>query len=133
MNIESLLHRSRAVAGVLYAEDFDAPDLPSSPEPEAIEPAFSLAELEEARAEARAAARLDAEESQAAARLRALEAIGAGLDAARDTAREDATAASEAIARTMLGADRLPAEPVRPLWRCRGANPSACRAASPDG
>ncbi len=104
MNIESLLHRSRAVAGVLYAEDFDAPDLPSPPEPEAIEPTFSLAELEEARAEARAAARLDAEESQAAARLRALEAIGAGLDAARDTAREDAAAASEAIARTMLGA-----------------------------
>ncbi len=94
MNIDDLLHCSRGVAGVLYAEDFDAPDLPPLPEPEAIEPAFSLAELEEARAEARAAARLDAEESQAAARL----------DAARDSAREDATAASEAIARTMLGA-----------------------------
>lgn len=104
MNIDDLLHCSRGVAGVLYAEDFDAPDLPPLPEPEAIEPAFSLAELEEARAEARAAARLDAEESQAAARLQALQAIGAGLDAARDSAREDATAASEAIARTMLGA-----------------------------
>ncbi len=104
MSIDALLHRSRAISGVLYAEDFDAPDLPPLPEPEAIEPAFSLAELEEARAEARAAARLDAEEGQAAARLWALQAIGAGLDAARDAAREDAAVASEAIARTMLGA-----------------------------
>ena len=104
MNIDALLHRARAAAGVLYAEDFDAPDPLPEPEPETIEPAFSLAEVEEARAEARAAARLDAEEGQAAARLRALQAIGAGLDAARDTAREDAAAASEVIARTMLGA-----------------------------
>lgn len=107
MSLEMLLRRAplplhRSASGILYVEDFDAPDLPEPVEPEAVEPAFTLAELEDARAEARAAARLDAEEGQSAITARMLQAIAAGLDETRTAALEFASATAEIAARTML-------------------------------
>lgn len=98
-----------ATDSVLYAEDFD--DYPAdlvvaTPEPEIIDPVFTLAELESARAAAHAAGvaaeRARAEGADAAARTRALEYIAAALADAREAARHAAEDAAEGLAQAVL-------------------------------
>lgn len=100
-----------ALVGVLYAEDFDADEMaPAAPppsatgltEPEAIEPTFSIAELDIAREEARLAGRTEAEHSLAASRVRMLELIATGLADASEAAAAVAEARADAVGRIML-------------------------------
>ncbi len=99
-----------SLAGVLYAEDFDeAAPVPSSadepaPEPEVIEPVFSAAELDSARADGRAAGLAEAERSIAASRLQVLRLMAENMGDAREAARNLAAEAAEAAARCMLTA-----------------------------
>lgn len=101
---------SAPILGVLYAEDFDEADapLPAEPaaEPEIIEPAFTLAELDAARAEGREEgerrALLDRRASAAQASAEALAALAATMAEAREEARYLAEAAAEALSRTAL-------------------------------
>ena len=103
-------HRPSLV-GVLYAEDFDDDASPSAagspdpaPEPEIIEPAFTAAELDAARAEAWQAGRLEAEHGLAGSRSRMLGLLAAGIAEARAAAHEAAEAAAEGVASCMLSA-----------------------------
>ncbi len=111
---------------LLYAEDFDdLPALPASapepphPEPEMIEPTFTLAELEAARAAgqedgaAAERARLAAED--ATARSRALDALATALADAADAARIVMETAADGLAQAVLSlvAAGLPALCVR--------------------
>ncbi len=92
---------------MLYAEDFDEDgDPPAAPaaEPEVIEPGFTGAELDAARAEAREAGRRDVEHGLVAARVRAVELIAAGLADARAAAAEVAEDTALAVARAVLAA-----------------------------
>ena len=99
-----------ALVGVLYAEDFDddeakpAAEQEAPPEPEFIEPVFTGAELEVARAEARLAGRAEAERGIIASRVQMLSLIAAGMTEAQDGARIAAEQAAEAVARCMLTA-----------------------------
>ncbi len=100
-----------SLLGVLYAEDFDdeggAPVAEASgpvPEPEIIEPVFTAAELEAARAEARQAGRTEAEHGLTASRNRLLALLADGMSEARSGAYAAAEAGAEGVARTMLGA-----------------------------
>ena len=94
--------------GILYAEDFDDPAPPGNaePEPEVVEPSFTLAELDAARAAARAdgiaseRARLGAETD--AARARALDALTAALAEAGEVARAVAEDAADGLAQAVL-------------------------------
>lgn len=103
------LHRP-SVLGVLYAEDFDdiggsdlvAPDPVA--EPEIIEPVFTAAELDAARAEASAAGRAEAERGLAGSRTQLLARVASSLEDARAAAREVAEQAAEGVARCLLGA-----------------------------
>ena len=98
------------LAGVLYAEDFDeAAPPPSSagepaPEPEVIEPVFSAAELDRARAEGRAAGLAEAERSIGASRLQVLRLIAENMSNAQEAACNLAADAADAAARCMLTA-----------------------------
>ncbi len=103
-------HRPSLV-GVLYAEDFDDIDSPVAtgsadpvPEPELIEPVFTAAELETARAEARQAGRLEAEHGLAGTRTHMLGALAAGIADACAAAHGAAEAAAEGVASCMLTA-----------------------------
>lgn len=100
-----------SLLGVLYAEDFDddgtaLPVAEAEPlaEPEVIEPTFTLAELEAARAEARAAGRAEAERSVAASRTHMLGLLAAGVADGRAGAHDAAVAVADGVARCMLGA-----------------------------
>lgn len=98
----------RAGRRALFYDDFDLPpDLPPAEEPEIIEPSFTLAEYEAARAEAHEAGRAEEralrEAAATAADRVALAAIAGALDRERDGAAEVAEAAAEAIAGLMLG------------------------------
>ncbi len=99
-----------ALAGVLYAEDFDeaatAAELAAepAPEPELIEPTFTAAELDAARAEGRASGLGEAERGIAASRVQVLRLIAESMSEARDAARRTAEQAAEATARCMLTA-----------------------------
>jgi flagellar biosynthesis/type III secretory pathway protein FliH len=101
--------RQSGVLGVLYAEDFDdlgeslrhaAPD--PVPEPEIIEPSFTRAELDAARAEARAAGRAEMERGLSATRLHMLSLLANGVAESRAGAREVSMAAAESMAKLML-------------------------------
>ena len=95
---------------MLYAEDFDdigggdlvAPDPVA--EPEIIEPVFTAAELDAARAEASAAGRAEAERGLAGSRTQLLARVASSLEDARAAAREVAEQAAEGVARCLLGA-----------------------------
>jgi flagellar assembly protein FliH len=90
--------------GALFDEDFDLPD--AAPEPEVIEPVFSMGELASARAAARreghAAGLAEAAASDAAATRRVTEAIASHLADASDTAKALAEQTADAIARLLL-------------------------------
>src|SRR3954470_14118236 len=90
--------------GALFDEDFDLPD--AAPEPEVIEPVFSMGELASARAAARreghAAGLAEAAASDAAAARRVTEAIASHLANASDAAAALAEQTAEAIARLLL-------------------------------
>ena len=100
------------LAGVLFAEDFDAPVAPGAPgaapepEPEIIEPVFTADDIEIARRDAYAAglreARAATEASRAADRVTALASIAAGLAQAGTDAAAVVEAATEAVAALML-------------------------------
>ncbi len=100
-------HRT-SLLGVLYAEDFGAdgesPAEPGPPEPEVIDPSFTAAELDAARAEAREAGRAEAEHGLAAARVHMLGLLATGVADARGEAAQAATAAAAGVAATMLAA-----------------------------
>lgn len=114
-----------APPGVLYAEDFDEPEVPqeapqkapapAEPEPAEPEPSYTPAEMETAcAAAAEAAARLAREQARAEdahARVQALTRIAGAMTEAKAEARQVADGAVEALARTMLSllAGALPA------------------------
>ena len=100
-----------SLLGVLYAEDFDdevqdlaAQEPGSVPEPELIEPVFTLAELDAARAEARQAGRAEAEHGLSESRNRLLALLAEGMAEARAGAYAAAEAGAEGVARCMLTA-----------------------------
>jgi flagellar biosynthesis/type III secretory pathway protein FliH len=101
--------RPAAAYGVIYAEEFDdlAPQhAPVPPEPVAIEPRFTLAELEAIRAaaldEGAAAERGRLDAAGVAARANALQAIAAALVEAGEAARIAAEEAAEGLAQAVL-------------------------------
>jgi flagellar biosynthesis/type III secretory pathway protein FliH len=102
--------RRRAFIGVMYAEDFDQdrrarkPAAEVAPEPKIVEPVFTAAELEAARAESREAGRIESEHGFLAARVQLLSAIASGMADAHAGGVEVAEATAEAVARTMLSA-----------------------------
>lgn len=107
--------RSHALSGVLYAEDFDAPEPvvtalteapPVQAEPVIIEPTFSLIDLqrasERARQEERALTRQQGERDAAALQTQALVQLADALSQARAEAARVASEAAEATAQTLL-------------------------------
>ncbi len=110
------MKRSHSLSGVLYAEDFDAPEpvaapratspKPVSAEPVVIEPTFSLADLqratERARQEERMAARQQAEQDAAVLRTQALVQLADAVAQSRSEAARVAAEAAEATAQTLL-------------------------------
>ena len=108
----------RPLGGILYAEDFDAPE-PPPPAPPAPEPTHSAVELADARETGRAegwrAARAAADTEAEAQRVAVLHAVAAALSDARGAAESLAAAAAEAVARTALSllAAALPATCAR--------------------
>jgi len=92
--------------GILYAEDFDDPQLPPLPEPAPPPPSFALAELEAAQrlagADAVCAARAEWEQSALYDRTQSLIAIAAALADARHEASLLADTVADGVARTML-------------------------------
>lgn len=90
--------------GTLFSEDFDLPE--AAAEPEVIEPAFSASELSAARDAAwqdgHAAGLREANEADAAATRRAIEAIASQLGGECEAAALRAEQAAEAIARLLL-------------------------------
>ena len=106
--------RSRSSAGVLYAEDFDAPEpvadaaRPAAPpaEPIVVEPTFSLADLrraaERAQEEGRALARHEAELAADARRTAALCDIATALQRGRNDLEALALRSASATASTLL-------------------------------
>jgi hypothetical protein len=106
----TLPRRQHALLGALFAEDFDAPKNPPKPqpeplpEPEIVEPVFTAGDLDAARAEGRQAGLAESANSLAAARVKLLTDVTAGLQAGRETCQQLAEAAADTIARTMLSA-----------------------------
>ncbi len=108
--------RSHSLSGVLYAEDFDAPEpvaapqatqpAPAPAEPVVIEPTFSLTDLqraaERARQEERMAARQQAEQDAAVLRTQALVQLADAVAQSRSEAARIAAEAAEATAQTLL-------------------------------
>ncbi len=108
----------RPFGGILYAEDFDAPEAapPAAPAPEPTHSALELADARETgRIEGWKAARAAAEVEAEAQRAAVLHAIAAALSEARDAAETFAASAAEAVARTALSllAAALPATCAR--------------------
>lgn len=103
----------RPFSGVLYAEDFDAPEpviarepVPVVSEPIVVEPTFSLADLhraaERAQQEARAQERLEFEHRLATRQTDALARIADALEHAHTEAGRLAAVAATATADTLL-------------------------------
>ena len=104
------------LSGVLYAEDFDAPEPVSAPpaappvpaEPMVIEPTFSLTDLqratERARQEERMAARQQAEQDAAVLRTQALVQLADAVAQSRSEAARIAAEAAEATVQVLLAA-----------------------------
>ncbi len=101
--------------GILYAEDFDDPELPPAddlpppvpePAPAAPPPSFTLADLEAAqriaRTEAVQAARAEWERSALHDRTRSLAAVASAVAGAQEEARTLANAVADGTARTVL-------------------------------
>jgi flagellar biosynthesis/type III secretory pathway protein FliH len=91
----------------LFIEDFDRPqELPPPPEPEIIEPAFTVAEFAAARAEAwregHEAATAERETAHASAVRQSLAGIAAQLVAARDDSAAIAEQSADAIAQLLI-------------------------------
>jgi flagellar assembly protein FliH len=90
--------------GALFTDDFDLPD--AAPEPEAIEPVFSAAEVanerEAAWRQGRASGLQEAAAADAAATRQAIESVAAQFAAARDAAAALAEQGADAIARLLL-------------------------------
>jgi flagellar biosynthesis/type III secretory pathway protein FliH len=121
--------RLDAIAGVLYAEDFDAPDEPERlpaprlPEPEPVpsppEPSFSFEDLrhavEQGRMEGRALERREMETTLAARQTALLEQLAQAVAGARQDAARAAERVAEEAARTTLAvlAAALPATCAR--------------------
>ena len=84
--------------GILYAEDFDDPNLPPMPDPEPAAPSFTLDDLEAAKRMARddatAAARVEWERSSLQARTQSLAAIATAVA----DARHEAAALTDTVA-----------------------------------
>lgn len=101
-----------ATHSILYAEDFDDPappdeaGAPPEAEPEVIEPSFTVAEIEAARAaayaEGTAAERARAAADDEEARSRTLVAVATALADAKAAARAAAEDAAEALAQAVL-------------------------------
>lgn len=91
--------------GILYAEDFDDPDLPPLPEP-VPPPSFTLGELDTARQtaclEAVAAARAEWQQSALHDRTQSLVAIADALAVAQQQAGILADTVAEGVARAIL-------------------------------
>jgi flagellar biosynthesis/type III secretory pathway protein FliH len=111
LNAAAKTHRRQhALLGALYAEDFDAPHNPTpstpepEPEPEIIEPVYTAADLDAARVEGRQAGLAESANGLAAARVKLLTDVTAGLQEGREACLQLAEAAAETIARTMLSA-----------------------------
>ncbi len=109
---------ARPLGGILYAEDFDAPEAPppAAPAPEPTHSAIELADARElGRAEGWRAARAAAEAQVEAQRAAVLHAIAAALSGSRDAAEAFAVDAAESVARTALSllAAALPATCAR--------------------
>ncbi len=108
----------RPLGGILYAEDFDAPEQPA-PAPPAPEPTHSAIELADARETGRAegwrAARAAADSEAETQRTAVLHAVAAALSDARAAAEALAADAAQAVARTALSllAAALPATCAR--------------------
>jgi flagellar biosynthesis/type III secretory pathway protein FliH len=107
--MDGMLDFGRRPSGkVLFAEDFDLPpDSDNPPEPEVIEPTFSLAEVEAARAQGAQAAR-EATSAEATAADHAIvrqtvTAIAEQLTAAHNELLDLAEQSAAAIARLLLG------------------------------
>lgn len=103
---ETVFARPRGRGG-LFSIDFDAPPEPAAPpEPEVIEPVFSIAELDAARAEAwrdgHAAAMADAVRDHEAVARDTLATVAAALADARSAAVGSAQDAAEALARLLF-------------------------------
>ena len=110
--------RSHSLSGVLYAEDFDAPEPGAAPraaqptpvpaEPVVIEPTFSLTDLqratERARQEERMVARQQAEQDAAVLRTQALVQLADTVAQSRSEAARIAAEAADATAQTVLAA-----------------------------
>ena len=98
--------RSGPVLGILYAEDFDAPDEALQPDgPLPADPAdvpLTPADVEAACAAAVRGARSEWEQSDLHARTQALGTLAAGIADARTAARAAAEAVADGVARTML-------------------------------
>ncbi len=109
-DMETVIERRPMFPSVLFAEDFDAveivppPEPEITPEPEMIEPILTAADLEDARAEGRAAGRAEIEHGLAATRVQMLGLIARGMEDARAASAQVSEAATEAVARTMLSA-----------------------------
>ncbi len=92
--------------GILYAEDFDDPDLAPLPEPMPAAPSFTLGELEAAQqtacAEAVQAARAEWEQSALHSRTQSLITISASLAEAQQEAGALADTVADGVARTIL-------------------------------
>ena len=98
--------RIQAALGVLYAEDFDASAPAGAPEPELIEPMFTLADLDHAKAQAASSAGAEAlasaELSALQDRSSALDAIAAGLLAGQDAIAAEIARDTHAVSQAML-------------------------------
>ena len=108
----------RPLGGILYAEDFDAPEQPP-PAPAAPEPTYSAVELADARETGRAegwrAARAATESDAEARKVAVLQAMTTALSDARAAGESLAAVAAEAVARAALSllAAALPATCAR--------------------
>lgn len=97
-------------SGILFLEDFEAPEVPPAPEPVAMPPLFTDADLAQARADARAAGYeqglAQARDESAEATRRAIEAIAAAMCTASDAATRTAECHADALARLLIGSLR---------------------------
>ncbi len=109
--MDTMMEGSSRIAGMLFAEDFDIeePDvtLAPPPEPQVIEPRFSVTEMEAVRDEAwtdgRQAGIAEANAGHAAALARAMAGVRNALIERSGEARELAERAGRGLARVLIG------------------------------
>ncbi len=97
-------------SGILFLEDFEAPEVPPAPEPVVMPPLFTDADLAQACAEAQAAGYerglAQARDESAEATRRAIEAIASALSTASDTVARTAECHADAMAALLMGSLR---------------------------